>query len=228
MGAYAMGFSFPIALAACSHVLEPLMIGLEFLLTSAVVVVTPGAGVLFTVSTGLSRGRLASFYAALGCTLGIVPHMAATALGLATVMHAGALAFQLLKYAGVAYLLYLAMATWRDRTAFTASAPVDALRPLQLVVKAVLLNLLNPKLTLFFMAFLPQFIAPADPAPMQGFALLSLAFMGMTLAVFVVYGWLAHSFRERVMASAVIQNHLRRGFSAAFAGMAGRLALSER
>jgi threonine/homoserine/homoserine lactone efflux protein len=228
MGAHAMGFSFPIALAARSYVLEPLMIGLEFLLTSAVVVVTPGAGVLFTVSTGLSQGRLASFYAALGCTLGIVPHMAATALGLAAVMHAGAMAFQLLKFAGVAYLLYLAVATWRDRTAFAASAPVDTQRPLQLVGKAVLLNLLNPKLTLFFMAFLPQFIAPADPAPLQRFAVLSLAFMGMTLAVFAVYGVLANAFRQRVWASLAIQNTLRRGFSAAFAAMADKLALSER
>jgi threonine/homoserine/homoserine lactone efflux protein len=204
------------------------MIGFEFLLTSAVVVVTPGAGVLFTVSTGLSQGRLASLYAALGCTLGIVPHMAATALGLAAVMHAGALAFQLLKLAGVAYLLYLAVATWRDRTAFAAGAAMHATRPLALVSKAVLLNLLNPKLSLFFMAFLPQFIAPSDPAPMQRFAVLSLVFMGMTLMVFALYGVLAHAFRQRVIASPAIQNTLRRSFSAAFAAMAGKLALSER
>lgn len=204
------------------------MVSFEFLLTSAVVVITPGAGVLFTVSTGLSQGRLASFYAAFGCTLGIVPHMAATALGLAAVMHAGAMAFQLLKLAGVAYLLYLAVATWRDRTAFAAGAVVHAKRPLALVGKAVLLNLLNPKITLFFMAFLPQFMAPSDPAPMLSFAVLSLVFMGMTLMVFALYGVLAHAFRQRVMSSPAIQNSLRRSFSAAFAAMAGKLALSER
>ena len=204
------------------------MIGIEFLLTSAVVVVTPGAGVLFTVSTGLSQGRLASFYAALGCTLGIVPHMAATALGLAAVMHAGALAFQMLKIAGVAYLVYLAVATWKNRAAFTTDARADASVPLKLVSKAVLLNLLNPKLTLFFMAFLPQFIAPADPAPMLTFALLSLVFMLMTLAVFALYGALAHSFRKRVLGSPTIQNALRLGFASAFALMAGKLALSDR
>lgn len=204
------------------------MISIEFLLTSAVVVITPGAGVLFTVSTGLSQGRLASAWAALGCTLGIVPHMAATALGLAAVMHAGALAFQVLKLAGVAYLLYLAMMTWRDHKAFAAGPSGSALAPLPLVGKAVLLNLLNPKLTLFFMAFLPQFIAPTDPAPMLRFGVLSLVFMGMTLGVFVLYGVLAHAFRQRVMGSQTIQDGLRRGFAAAFAAMAGKLALSER
>lgn len=204
------------------------MISPEFLLTSLVVVVTPGAGVLFTLSTGLSRGRLASVWAALGCTLGIVPHMAATALGLAAVMHAGALAFQALRTAGVLYLLYLAVMTWRDRSAFqpgTASAPSH---PVRLVGKAVLLNLLNPKLTLFFMAFLPQFMDPADPAPLRQFALLSAVFMAMTFGVFVLYGFAAHAFRERVAGSVRVQNVLRRGFALAFAAMAGRLALDSR
>lgn len=204
------------------------MIGLEFLLTALVVVITPGAGVLFTVSTGLSQGRAASVWAALGCTLGIVPHMAATALGLAAVMHAGALAFQVLKWAGVAYLLYLAVSTWRHRAAFALEAQPDVRAPLGLVGKAVLLNLLNPKLTLFFMAFLPQFIAPDDPAPMQGFAVLSLVFMALTLAVFVLYGLLANAFRRKVLESPAIQNALRQGFAAAFALMAGQLAVSER
>ncbi|MBT9463325.1 LysE family translocator [Hydrogenophaga sp.] len=203
------------------------MVDPEFLLTSAVVVVTPGAGVLFTVSTGLSQGRLASAYAALGCTLGIVPHMAATALGLAAAMNAGALVFQALKVAGVIYLMYLAVATWRDRTGFNVDQPPQRLAPLPLIGKAVLLNLLNPKLTLFFLAFLPQFIDPGDHAPMLRFGVLSLVFMAMTLGVFVLYGALAHAFRQRVMASAAIQDNLRRGFAAAFALMAARLALSE-
>lgn len=204
------------------------MISLEFLLTSAVVVVTPGAGVLFTVSTGLSRGRLASVWAALGCTLGIVPHMAATALGLAAVMHTGALAFQLLRIAGGLYLLYLAVMTWRDRMAFETDATPTAHHPARLVGKAVLLNLLNPKLTLFFLAFLPQFMDPADPTPMRQFTLLSLVFMAMTFGVFVLYGMAAHAFRERVAGSARIRDALRRGFALAFAAMAGRLAAGDR
>lgn len=205
------------------------MVSLEFLITSAVVVVTPGAGVLFTVSTGLSNGRLASAYAAIGCTLGIVPHMAATALGLAAVMHAGSLAFEVLKLAGVLYLLFLAFATWRDRSAFAVESSAASTRSgPALVLKAVLLNLLNPKLTLFFMAFLPQFIAPTEPQPLLRFALLSAVFMLMTLAVFIAYGALAHAFRQRVMASRTVQDALRRGFAAAFAAMAVKLAFSER
>ncbi len=204
------------------------MPSLEFLLTSAVVVVTPGAGVLFTVSTGLSQGRLASAYASLGCTLGILPHMAATALGLAAVMHAGALAFQLLKLAGVLYLLFLAWMTWRDRSAFAAAPGTPPQSPLRLVAKAVLVNALNPKLTLFFFAFLPQFMDPADPAPLRQFAVLGAVFMLMTLAVFVAYGALADAFRQRVLTSRRTQDALRRGFSAAFALMAAKLALSGR
>lgn len=203
------------------------MISLEFLLTSLVVVVTPGTGVLFTVSTGLSQGRAASVYAAWGCTLGILPHMLATALGLAAVMHAGALAFQVLKLAGVLYLLYLAVATWSDRAAFAVTAHAQPLNPLKLVGKAVLLNTLNPKLTLFFLAFLPQFMNAASHQPMLEFGVLSGVFMAMTFGVFVAYGLLAHTFRRAVVKSPAIQAGLRRGFAAAFAVMAGKLAWSE-
>ena len=203
------------------------MITLEFLMTSLVVVVTPGTGVLFTVSTGLSQGRVASVYAAAGCTLGILPHMLATALGLAAVMHAGALAFQVLKVAGVLYLLYLAVATWSDRAAFAVTAHAQPLNPLKLVGKVVLLNTLNPKLTLFFLAFLPQFMDAASTQPMLEFGVLSGVFMAMTFGVFVVYGLLAHTFRQTVVKSPAIQAGLRRGFAAAFAVMAGKLAWSE-
>lgn len=203
------------------------MISLEFLLTSLVVVVTPGTGVLFTVSTGLSQGRLASVVAAWVCTLGILPHMLATALGLAAVMHAGALAFQVLKLAGVLYLLYLAVATWRDRAAFAMTAQAQPLNPLKLVGKAVLLNTLNPKLTLFFLAFLLQFMDATSRQPMLEFGVLSGVFMAMTFGVFVAYGLLAHTFRREVVKSLAIQAGLRRGFAAAFAVMAGKLAWSE-
>src|SRR6185436_10381444 len=94
------------------------MITLNFLITSLIVVLIPGTGVVYTISTGLTLGKRASIFAALGCTTGIVPHLGATVLGLSAVMHTSALAFQVLKYAGVVYLFYLASATWRDKTAF--------------------------------------------------------------------------------------------------------------
>ncbi len=206
----------------------PAMITLEFLITSLIVVLVPGTGVVYTVSTGLTQGRRASAFAALGCTIGIVPHLLATVLGLAAVMHTSALAFQLLKYAGVAYLFYLAFATWRDRSAFSVGDGGAGASATGLVVKAFLLNILNPKLTIFFLAFLPQFVDPAASRPLLHLLLLSAVFMAMTFVVFVVYGLLAHAFRRFVIGSARVQGCLRYGFAAAFAGLGARLAASER
>jgi len=204
------------------------MITLDFFITSLIVVLIPGTGVVFCVSTGLLQGRRASVHAALGCTLGIVPHLLASALGLAALMHASALAFELVKYAGVAYLFYLAYATWNDRAALAVDRASADREPMAIVARAVLLNLLNPKLTIFFLAFLPQFIdAGAASAGRQLFTL-SAAFMVMTFVVFVAYGLLANAFRTRVIESPRVQAWLRRTFAAAFAGLGVQLALAER
>lgn len=204
------------------------MISVEFLITSLVVVLIPGTGVIYTVSTGLVQGRRASVYAALGCTAGIVPHLLATVLGLAAVMHTSALAFQMLKYAGVAYLFYVAYATWRDKSAFALDGNLSRATASRLVIKAVLLNILNPKLTIFFLAFLPQFVEPGTDRPLLQLLVLSAAFMAMTFAVFVVYGFVAHAFRRLVIESATVQRWLRYSFAAAFAGLGARLAVSEK
>lgn len=204
------------------------MITPEFLITSLIVVLIPGTGVVFTVSAGLVQGRRASLFASLGCTLGILPHLLATVLGLAAVMHTSALAFQLLKYAGVAYLLYLAVATWRNRAAFVVNEGGAQRSALGLTVKAFLLNTLNPKLTIFFLAFLPQFVDPAAASPLGQLVLLSGVFMAMTFGLFVLYGLLAHAFRRAVIDSPRVQDWLRRSFSAAFAGLGAQLAFSER
>lgn len=203
------------------------MITAEFLLTSLIVVLIPGTGVLFTVSVGISQGRRASLWAAVGCTFGIVPHLLAAVLGLAALMHASAQAFQFLKFAGVAYLLYLAIITWRDRDAFVVDRAPTRQRSAT-ILRAILLNLLNPKLSIFFLAFLPQFIDASTANPLIAMLLLSAVFMLMTLMVFIAYGLLAHLFRQAVIDSPRIQNALRRGFAAAFAGLAAHLALSER
>lgn len=204
------------------------MITLEFLITSLIVVLIPGTGVIYTVSTGLVAGRRASLFAALGCTLGIVPHLLATVLGLAAVMHASALAFQTLKYAGVVYLFFLAYATWRDKSAFVVSDTPSASSAWTLIVRAFLLNILNPKLTIFFLAFLPQFVEHGAVSPLTQLLVLSSVFMAMTFVVFVVYGFLAHAFRTLVIESARVQNVMRHGFAAAFAGLGINLALSDR
>jgi threonine/homoserine/homoserine lactone efflux protein len=199
-----------------------------FLLTSLVIVVTPGVGVLYTVSTGIARGRRAGLTAAVGCTLGIVPHMAAAITGTAALLRTSATAFETVKLLGVAYLLYMAWTTWRDNSelaADTGTAPTSARR---VVGSAVLTNLLNPKLTLFFFAFLPQFVPRHGHHQLTTMLALSGVFMAMTFAVFALYGIAAAAVRTRVLARPRIVQRMRRVFAASFVALGARLAFTAR
>ena len=200
----------------------------EFLITSFVIVVSPGTGVLYTLAAGLSRGARASVVAAFGCTLGIVPQMAAAILGLAAILHTSALAFQLFKYLGVAYLLYMAWNTLREKGALRVEGEIAARSDLHVTVEAVLINLLNPKLSIFFLAFLPQFVAADEASPLARMTELSLVFMAMTFAVFVVYGLFAASVREHVISRPRVLAWMRRSFAAAFVALGAKLAVAER
>lgn len=204
------------------------MLSVNFLVTCLIVVLIPGTGVIFTVSTGLTAGKRASVFAALGCTAGILPHLLASVLGLSALLHTSALAFEVLRYAGVAYLLYLAYATWRDRSAFAMNDAPTATTARGLMIRGFLLNILNPKLTIFFLAFLPQFVTPSSISPAVQMLVLSAVFMAMTFAVFVIYGLLANGFRRAVIESPRVQNWLRRSFAAAFAGLGLNLAFAQR
>ncbi|MEM6440983.1 MAG: LysE family translocator [Pseudomonadota bacterium] len=205
---------------------------LEFLITSLIVILMPGTGVLYTLAVGLGRGFRASAAAAFGCTLGIVPSALAAILGLAAVFHASALAFQLLKYAGVAYLLYMAWSMLREGGALDVT-PESRPEPLLRIARnGMLLNVLNPKLSVFFLAFLPQFMpagvsagAGAAAGPLAG---LALVFMLLTFGVFLVYGAAASAARAHVLSRPRVMAWLRRSFAAAFALLGARLALAER
>lgn len=199
-----------------------------FLLTTLVVVVTPGTGALFTIAAGLGRGRRASLVAAIGCTLGIVPHMVAAIAGLAALLYASSVAFATLKYLGVAYLLFLAWRTLRDRTPLTVNEDSAAKSDMRVVGDAVLINLLNPKLTIFFFAFLPQFVDPGQPSTTAAMVALSGVFMGLTLVVFAAYGLFAAAVRTHVISRPRVVTWMRRTFAASYAVLAGRLALSDR
>ncbi len=201
---------------------------IEFLLTSLVIVAAPGTGVLYTLAAGLARGRRASVIAAFGCTLGIVPHMAAAILGLAALLHASALAFQTFKYLGVAYLLYMAWSALRDEGALSVESEVGARSALQVTVNAVLINILNPKLSIFFFAFLPQFVSARDPHPLPHMLQLSAVFMLLTFVVFVGYGLFAAGVRQRIIARPRILAWMRRSFAAAFLALGAKLAFAER
>jgi threonine/homoserine/homoserine lactone efflux protein len=200
----------------------------EFLITSLIVVVSPGTGVLYTLAAGLSRGARASIVAAFGCTLGIVPHMAAAIMGLAALLHTSALAFQIFKYLGVAYLLYMAWSTLREHGAMSVQKQTGSRSDLQVTIEAILINLLNPKLSIFFLAFLPQFISVDEARPLGTMLVLSAVFMLMTFVVFVGYGLFAATIRDHVISRPRVLTWMRRTFAAAFVALGAKLALSER
>jgi threonine/homoserine/homoserine lactone efflux protein len=201
---------------------------IEFLLTSLIVVVSPGTGVLFTLAAGLSRGSRASVVAAFGCTLGIVPHMAAAIMGLAALLHTSALAFQTLKYLGVAYLLYMAWNALKEHGALRVEKEVGARSARQVIVSAILINILNPKLSIFFFAFLPQFVSAEEPHPLARMLELSSVFMLLTFAVFAGYGFFAAAIRSHVISRPRVLTWMRRTFAAAFVALGAKLALAER
>ncbi|MER7719286.1 LysE family translocator [Streptomyces flaveolus] len=199
---------------------------LAFLLTTLVVVVTPGTGVVYTLAAGLSHGRRTSVVAALGCTLGIVPHLVATITGLAALLHTSAVVYEVVKYLGVGYLLYMAWVTFRDKETLSVEGEAAPRSAARVIVSGVLINLLNPKLTLFFVAFLPQFV-PADESGSLGAMLrLSAVFMALTFVVFAAYGMCAAAVRHRVLARPTVVTGIRRGFAACFVGLGAWLAVA--
>jgi threonine/homoserine/homoserine lactone efflux protein len=211
---------------------EQTAMSLEFLITTLIVVLLPGTGVIYTLAAGLTRGARASMLAAFGCTLGIVPHVAASVLGLAALLHTSALAFQTLKYLGVIYLFYMAWQMWHDANGgaidVSARGAAPAAGPMRIVGAGVLINLLNPKLTLFFFAFMPQFVDPGAMGATTEMLGLAGVFMAVTFIVFALYGLLAAQARTHVMSRPTVVRWMTRGFASAFALMGVRLALAER
>ena len=199
----------------------------EFLLTSLIVVASPGTGAIYTIAAGLTQGARASTLAAFACTMGILPHMAAAITGLAALLHQSALAFDLIKYAGVAYLLWMAWLTLQDHGPLQVEG--RAPRPARAVlVEGVSINLLNPKLSIFFFAFLPQFVSSTEHSPALTMTGLSLIFMATTFVVFALYGLFAARMRDQVLSRPPVLAWLRRGFAAAFVILGARLALAQR
>lgn len=201
---------------------------IEFLLTSLIVVIAPGTGVIFTVAAGLSRGRRAAVVSAFGCTLGILPHMFAAITGLAALLHTSAIAFEIIRYAGVAYLLYMAFMTLREQGALQVVADATVRSNGAIIRSAILVNMLNPKLSIFFFAFLPQFVSSQISNPIPVMLELSGIFMVMTFVVFSGYGIFAAAVRHHVISRPSVMAWLRRGFAAAFVALGVKLALTQR
>ncbi|MCO1594330.1 LysE family translocator [Micromonospora sp. RHAY321] len=199
-----------------------------FLITTLIVVVTPGTGVFFTLSAGLSRGARAGVLAAFACTLGVVPHLLAALTGLAALLQTSAAAFEVVRYLGVGYLLYLAWSTARDRSAFAATSTATPRSAARVIVSGVLVNLLNPKPTLFFVAFLPQFVDTTAPGSTRSMLACGAVFMLLTFVVFSGYGVFAARVRDRVLTRPRVTDWLRRSVAGTFVALGVTLALTER
>ncbi len=203
------------------------MLSTEFLLTSLVVVLIPGTGVIYTVSNGIFLGWKASIAAAVGCTAGIIPHLLASILGLSAILHMSAVAFQAIKFVGAAYLLYLAWTMWRETGGLQFDSSCSHQHYRQIITRGFLINILNPKLSIFFLAFLPLFVSPTAASPTLQMAVLSLVFMAMTLAIFIIYGISANGVRTYVTSSPKYIVRLQRTFAAVFASLGVKLALTD-
>ncbi|AHG65102.1 LysE family translocator [Advenella mimigardefordensis] len=201
---------------------------LEFLLTSLIVVISPGTGAIITIAAGLSRGYRAAIVSAFGCTLGVLPHMFAAITGLAALLHTSALAFEIVRYAGVAYLLYMALTTLREHGALKIETGTPPRSNMDVIRSAITVNLLNPKLSIFFFAFLPQFVGNPAGSPLPIMLELSAVFMAMTFVVFTAYGVFAANVRRHVISRPSVMNWLRRSFAAAFVALSAKLALTDR
>jgi threonine/homoserine/homoserine lactone efflux protein len=191
-------------------------------------VLIPGTGALYTVGTGLVRGTRAAVLASFACTLGILPHLVAAITGLAALLHASGVAFAAVKYAGVAYLLWMAWSTWRDTGSLAVPDDAQGGSPWRVIRTGITINLLNPKLTVFFFAFLPQFVPSGSPHAVLRMTGLSVVFMSLTFVVFVAYGALAAALRDRVLTRPRLVLRLRRCFAACFVALGARLALEAR
>jgi threonine/homoserine/homoserine lactone efflux protein len=201
---------------------------IEFWITTFIVVASPGTGAVYTIATGLGRGGRASVLAAFACTLGIIPHLAAAMMGLAALLHASALLFDLVKYAGVAYLLWMAWQILREKGAMRISGEDTERSARRVIIDGIALNLLNPKLSIFFVAFLPQFMSKDAMHPILEMLALSGVFMGMTFVIFALYGLFAAAMRDHVITRPAVMAWLRRGFAAAFVALGARLAVQDR
>ncbi|WP_136440264.1 LysE family translocator [Pacificoceanicola onchidii] len=201
------------------------MLSMQFLMTAFVVVLAPGTGVLYTLAVALGQGRRAAIAASVGCTIGIVPHLAAASLGLAALLHTSALLFTVVKMIGVAYLLWLAWQALQDGGALSVDAEAKRQSMTRIATRGALINILNPKLSVFFLALLPPFLSGDPASATMEMALLGAVFMAMTFGVFVIYGLFAAQARDWVLGSQRLMRWLNRSFAALFAALAGRLAL---
>ncbi|EJV0836015.1 LysE family translocator [Salmonella enterica subsp. enterica serovar Chester] len=197
---------------------------MEYLITVLVICLSPGIGVVYTLSATLGGGWKAGFWASTGCTIATIIHLLIAMAGLAAIIHTSAVLFQTIKFAGVLYLFWMAWIILKDRSGLSVKAE-KSVTPGRLLSRGILLNILNPKLPLFFMAFIPQFV-PAGSS-MVLLPELGIIFTIVTFTVFMGYVALAAAGRQHILESATAMSWLRRAFAASFAALGLKLAIEK-
>lgn len=198
----------------------------NFIIASLIIILIPGTGVIYTVSTGLTKSKKASILAALGCTIGIVPHLCMSIALSSLLFEMGELAFEILKMAGALYLVYLGIGMIRSKTKIEFNQQQSQDKVAAIIYRGVFINLLNPKLTLFFFSFLPQYISSSSQSYMQESLLLGGGFMLLTFVVFVCYGILAGLMSGIVSKSPKGLQRIQQLFGSVFIIFAIQLAIS--
>jgi len=204
--------------------MPPIETLLPFLLAALLMGAAPGPDNLYVLAQSLQHGRWAGVWVTLGLCSGLLFHTLAVALGVAALLADSVLAFNLLKVAGALYLLYLAWQAFRAGAA--NSAPVAALTPPRLYRRGVLMNISNPKISIFFLAFLPQFASPVNGPLAPQLLLLGALFMLTTLLVFGALAWSAGGIGQRIQGSSSLQRRLHQLAGMLFVGLSLRLLLS--
>lgn len=200
------------------------MISLEYIIAALLVILVPGTGVIYTIGIALMNNFSQVVFAALGCTLSITPHLLATVFGVATILHTSAVLFTVLKFLGVMYLLYIAYCMYKDKGILELKNENKFVSNYQVFKNGFLLNMLNPKLSIFFLAFIPQFISNTTSTPMLDMFIMGMFFMILTFLVFLIYGAFAGMIKNKVMQSKIILRNTQKCFALIFAILAYKLA----
>lgn len=200
---------------------------LIFLGAAILLNLSPGPDTLYVLTRTLAQGRRAGFVSSFGVCTGALVHVSAAALGLSVVLATSALAFTAVKYAGAAYLVYLGvrMLLSREGGHVDAAHPASRTDPWRIFRQGVLIDLLNPKAALFFMAFLPQFVVPGAGHAAAQFFVLGLIVIAIALAWEAIIVVFAHVATRKLRASPAVSRWLNRTLGTVFVGLGLRLAV---
>lgn len=199
---------------------------LSFLISSLIIVLIPGTGVIYTITTGFTKGKRASILAALGCTVGIIPHLCLSITLSSLLLQMGSSVFNIVKIFGMFYLLYLGIGMIISKSNPSFESTQGSLQALAIVRQGILINLLNPKLTIFFLSFLPQYIGSSKQDYFVSSLELGLVFMFLTVIVFICYGTLAGSTKKLIEKSPRTINILQKCFGLIFVIFAFQLGFA--